>query len=416
MTSHDLLSLAIAILATAGVILRPFRIAEHWFALAGAALLLAGGLLPLPAALGAAAKGTDVYMFLIGMMLLAGMAMREGLFDHLAARAAGAAAGSSERLFLILYLTGTLVTVFLSNDATAVVLTPAVCVVARHARVDPVPHLFSCALIANAASFVLPISNPANLVVFGAAMPPLTVWLADLLLPSLAAIAATYLVLRRIFASRLAAEQPAAPEVPALSASGRLVAGGLVLTAVALVAASAAGADLGWPTLCCGLAVLAGTALLGGNSPLPVLRHVTWGVLPLVAGLFILVEAVFRTGVLAPLTAALEQGGQSAPRLAAALAGVGFGTASNLMNNLPAGLVAATALHGAEVPRRLVDAVLIGVDLGPNLSVTGSLATILWLIVLRREGVRISAGAFLKVGVLAMPVALCAALATLILI
>lgn len=414
MTLQDSLILAIAALATAGVILRPLALPEAWFAGTGAALITVTGLLPLQRAAAAVLKGGDVYMFLTGMMILAGMALREGLFGHLAARVAGAARGSSSRLFFILYLTGTLVTVFLSNDATAVVLTPAICVTARHAKVDPLPHLFACALVANAASFVLPISNPANLVVFGAAMPRLSTWLGDLLLPALAAIAITYLVLRLRFARTFAAERPQAPEVPALSRSGGLVAAGIGLTALALTAASAVGADLGGPTLACGLAVLVGVTLATGENPLPLLKTLSWSVLPLVAGLFVLVEAVFHTGLLTPLTHVLADGTATAPRLTAALAGLGFGTAANLMNNLPAGLVAATALHGAELPRRLTEAALLGIDLGPNLSVTGSLATILWLIVLRREGIRIGAGAFLRIGVLAMPAALAAALALLL--
>ena len=69
-------------------------------------------------------------------------------------------------------------TIFLSNDATAVVLTPAVYAATRARGVEPLPYLFVCAFIANAASFVLPISNPANLVVFGDHMPPLVEWLA----------------------------------------------------------------------------------------------------------------------------------------------------------------------------------------------------------------------------------------------
>ncbi|WP_127903769.1 SLC13 family permease [Solirhodobacter olei] len=414
MSPDQILTLVVAALATAGVILRPFRIAEVWFATAGAALLVALGLLSPRAALTAVLKGTDVYLFLAGMMMLAALALREGLFDHLAARAAGAANGSSTRLFLGLYLTGTLVTAFLSNDATAVVLTPAVCVTARHARVDPLPHLFGCAFIANAASFVLPISNPANLVVFGAAMPPLGTWLADLLLPAVAAIVVTYFVLRRAFAADLAAARPHVPEVPPLSRTGQLAAGGIVLAAVALVAASAVGADLGGPTLLCGLAALVGVTLVGGTSPLPLLRQVSWGVLPLVAGLFVLVEGAFRTGLFVPLTGALAHWGTTVPRLAAALAGAGFGTVSNLMNNLPAGLVAATALHQAEAPRRMVEAVAMGIDLGPNLSVTGSLATILWLIVLRREGIEVRAGQFLRIGAVAMPLALGAALMLLL--
>ena len=76
------------------------------------------------------------------------------------------------------------------------------------------------------------------------------------------------------------------------------------------------------------------------------------------------------------------------------------------MNNLPAGLIAGDAVRDAQVPDQVTRAILIGVDLGPNLSVTGSLATILWLTALRREGQNIGAGTFLKIGVLVMPPAL----------
>src|SRR6202012_266427 len=98
--------------------------------------------------------------------------------------------------FLLVYGVGTLVTAFLSNDATAIVLTPAVYAATRAAGATPLPYLFVCAFIANAASFVLPISNPANLVVYGAHMPHLGDWLRQFALPSLASIVVTYVVLR----------------------------------------------------------------------------------------------------------------------------------------------------------------------------------------------------------------------------
>src|SRR5215475_1348002 len=183
-------------LATAGVMIRPFRISEPVWALAGAVALVVLGLLPIRDALAGVARGVDVYLFLIGMMLIAELAKREGLFDYLAAFAVEHARGSPQRLFLLVYAVGILVTVFLSNDATAIVLTPAVYAATRAAGAKPLPYLFVCAFIANAASFVLPISNPANLVVFGARMPALTEWLRLFALPSAASIVLTYVVLR----------------------------------------------------------------------------------------------------------------------------------------------------------------------------------------------------------------------------
>src|ERR1700678_3731196 len=129
-------------------------------------------------------------------MLVSESARRAGVFDWLASLAVTAARGSRARLFGLVYLVGIVVTVFLSNDATAVVLTPAVYAAVQKARTKPLPYLFICAFIANAASFVLPISNPANLVVYGKQLPPLLPWLKTFFLPSLCSILATYVALR----------------------------------------------------------------------------------------------------------------------------------------------------------------------------------------------------------------------------
>jgi arsenical pump membrane protein len=403
----------IAGLATFGVIARPWNFPEFVWAAAGAALLALLNLLPWPDALAAAAKGTDVYFFLVGMMLLAEVARKEGLFDWLAAQAVRSAKGSARRLFLIIYIVGTAVTVLLSNDATAVVLTPAVYAATRAAKVEPLPYLFICAFIANAASFVLPISNPANLVVFGAQMPPLSQWMRYFALPSLVAIAATYVALRLMQRRALDASVAVVDEMPTPTLGGKLAACGIVLTAVVLLAASAFGRDLGLPTFAAGTVVTIIVLAIGRQSPVPVLKDVSWSVLPLVAGLFILVEGMNRTGVLPSLAHILKNAAAASPHVTSWIAGVGVAIASNLINNLPMGLIAATTSQAAQVPQQVTGAILIGVDLGPNLSVTGSLATILWLIALRREGEHVAARQFLKLGLVVMPPALLLALLAL---
>lgn len=409
---------AIAALATLGVILRPFAWPEAVWAVAGAGLLVLLGLIPWQAALEGTAKGADVYLFLVGMMLLSEIARKEGLFDWLAAHAVRAAKGSATRLFLLVYVVGTVVTVFLSNDACAVVLTPAVFAATRAAGVkQPLPYLFICAFIANAASFVLPISNPANLVVFAEAMPPLGRWLATFTLPSLLAIVATYVVLRLTQDARLKTETVAtAVATPALSLGGMVAGGGIVATGAALIGASAAGLELGLPTFIAGLATTLVVLLIGRGGLVAVVRDVSWGVLPLVAGLFVLVEALEKTGLLRTLADLLGRAAQGDPAATAWAGGALVAFGSNLVNNLPAGLLAGAAVQSAQVSETVAGAILIGVDLGPNLSVTGSLATILWLTAIRREGLHVSAWAFLKLGALVMPPALALALAALILV
>jgi arsenical pump membrane protein len=294
-----------------------------------------------------------------------------------------------------------------------VVLTPAVYAATRAAKVEPLPYLFACAFIANAASFVLPISNPANLVVFGKAMPPLADWLRAFAAPSLAAILATYLALRLTQRRALEGDVAAIGAIAPLTRGGKLTAIGILATAIVLLTASALDRDLGLPTFIAGAGVTVLVLAIGRQSPWPVLSDISWSVLPLVAGLFILVEGLNRTGVLPALARILKQASITAPQLTAWIAGVVVAIASNLVNNLPMGLIAATTGQAAQVSRHVLGAILIGVDLGPNLSVTGSLATILWLIVLRREGEHVGAWQFLKLGLIVMPPALLLSLAAL---
>jgi arsenical pump membrane protein len=402
----------IAAMATAGVILRPFALPEFIWAITGAVLLIALHLLPAADALAGVVKGSDVYLFLIGMMLLAELARQEGLFDWLAVNAARAAGGSATRLFTMVFAVGTVVTVFLSNDATAVVLTPAVAAVVKAAKAkQPLPYLFICAFVANAASFVLPISNPANLVIYGSHMPPLLRWLPTYALPSVLSILATYLVLRWTQRGSLREPVSSENEPPRLTLCGKLAAVGIGTTAVVLLVSSAFDVQLGLPTFIAGVATAVLVLARSEHRPLAVLRSVSWGVLPLVAGLFVLVEALQKTGVtddLAELLRGLEHWSATG---AAWVAGVGLAVGCNLVNNLPAGLLAGRVVEVAGVPDHVRTAVLIGVDLGPNLSVTGSLATILWLTALRREGLHVNAWAFLKLGALVMPPALALAIA-----
>jgi arsenical pump membrane protein len=405
--SPHVITWTVAALATAGVIVRPFNLPEAIWAVAGAVLLLAMGLLSPRDALTGVAKGSDVYLFLFGMMLLAEIAREEGLFAWLAAIAASHAKGSARRLFMLTYGVGTIVTIFLSNDATAVVLTPAVAAAVHTAKAEqPLPYLLICAFIANAASFVLPISNPANLVIYGSHMPPLLQWLPSYALPSVVSIAATYLLLRWTQRGALGQEIATDVPVPILSGAGKTAAIGIAATAIVLLVSSAMDIALGLPTAIAGTATAVVVLICERKGPWIVVKDISWGVLPLVAGLFVLVEALDKTGLIGMITALLRDEAQRSVIWAAWGAGIVVAVASNLVNNLPTALIAGGAVQSAQVQDQITRAVLIGVDLGPNLSVTGSLATILWLTALRREGEAVGAVTFLKLGIVVMPPAL----------
>ncbi len=428
MLSHLLLS-AIVGLSILLMLVRPRGIAEAYWVVGGALLLLALRLISPQLAGRAVAEGADVYLFLIGMMLLSALAREHGVFDWLSSLAVRRADGSAARLFTLVYGIGTLVTIFLSNDATAVVLTPAIFTVVRRANVPPLPYLFSCAMIANAASFTLPISNPANLVVFSQAMPPLGRWLASFSLPSLLSIVATYAALRWLFKTELHARineiegetedetkvetedetKVETEDAIDLPGNGRLVLAGLGLTVAVLLAASALHRDLGLPTCLAALAITLAVSFKARSNPLRLAKEVSWATLALVAGLFIMVNAVESVGALKFTGAALRWAEGQAPAIGALITSFALGILNNLVNNLPLGLIAGATLQAGHAKGMMASAVLIGVDLGPNLSVTGSLATMLWLIALRQEQLDVSFWKFLKVGAVTMPIAMLAA-------
>jgi len=397
---------------------RPRGISEVWWISGGAFLLIVLRLVPLALAGQAVAKGTDVYLFLVGMMLLSELAREQGVFDWVASVAVRGAAGSCSRLFLLVYGVGTLVTIFMSNDATAVVLTPAILAAVRKAKVSPLPYLFVCALIANAASFVLPISNPANLVVFHTGMPPLGRWLTDFGVPSLLSIIVTFLAMQIIFRDELCKSIECEVDDVKLSGNGKLVLVGLALMIAVLLTASAMKKDLGLPTCLAALVITAVVSIKARSNPAKLAREISWGTLLLVAGLFVMVDAVESQGALNLTQQWLAWASSLGQSIGAMVVGFAVGIANNIVNNLPLGLIAGGTIQAAHTKGLMANAVLIGVDLGPNLSVTGSLATILWLLALRKdsgggsggEKLDVSFWKFLKVGAVAMPVALFAAL------
>jgi arsenical pump membrane protein len=404
--------LAICLGAVAGMLVRPWRVPEMAWACTGAMLLVVLGLITPQDAWSAILRGGDVDLFLAGMMLLSELARREGVFDWLASHAVGWSRGSPAKLFTLIYLLGVIVTAVLSNDATAVVMTPAVYTAARKAEADPLPALLACALVANAASFVLPISNPANLVMFDGAMPQLGAWFAAFFLPSVLAIGATYAMLRFAERRHLRGQCRASVEPISLSRRGAIALSGIGATGVALLVVSMLAWPLGLATFITGSGTALCLWLRGSRDDVrETLRGISWGILPLVAGLFVLVAGLGRAGLIARIAGILARAAECDPAATAAQAGTLVAVASNLVNNLPAGLVASTAIGQAHPPPLVTDAMLIGVDLGPNLSITGSLATILWLAAVRREGQDVTFWRFLRVGAVVMPPALILALA-----
>jgi len=403
------LAIALAAVALVGILVRPFGLNPAWWAAGGALLLAATGALPAPAALAALQRGVDVYLFLIGMMALAEFARAHGVFAWLAAHAVRAAGGSRLRLLLLVYGTGIATTAFFSNDATIVVLTPAVLEALALTDADPVPYAIACALVANAASLALPIANPSNLVFFAGEMPTLAHWFGSFGWASVAAVALTFgglaIVFRREVAAPLVVCEDREPE-PAPDSLGVVT---LAVALGALVVTSSLGGPLGLVTCCLGAAATLLTVARDARAAGGIVRRIAWPVVVLTAGLFVVVEALDLAGAAslprATFAWASHLNGPLGPL------GVAAATtfASNVATNLPVGLDVGKYVVGNHPPAALGSAALVGVNVGPNFSLGGSLATLLWIGIVHRAGIRMTALRFAKIGLLVTPAALLAA-------
>ncbi len=300
-------------------------------------------------------------------------------------------------------------TALLSNDTTAIVLTPAIFAALARTNVDPLPYLYACAFVANAASFLLPISNPANLVLFGPAIPALLPWIWVFGLSSVVAIGVTYFSLRFAVWNDIQGPYSAHPGAVVLQRRGIAAAIAVGLGALALVVAAFAGFDLGVTALVS--AVFAGCICVCFDRGIVLFigRHVSWQVVPLVAGLFVVVRALDSANAVDLVRHLLTTASALGPVRGNALTASVFAVADNLFNNLPVALAGGFAIASAHVASGTRAAMVVAVDLGPNLSVTGSLATLLWLIVLRREGIEVTPLQFLRLGAVVTIPALAAA-------
>ncbi|MEW2121435.1 arsenic transporter [Streptomyces sp. NPDC005474] len=411
--SAEALSIVLLIAVLACAVVRPFGLPEAVVAVPAAVLVVVTGAISPEHAWEEAERLGPVIGFLAAVLVLAHFCDVEGLFRACGAWMARWAANRPGRLLTSVFVLASAITAVLSLDATIVLLTPVVFATAARTGVRPKPHTYACAHLSNTASLLLPVSNLTNLLAFSASGLSFTRFAALMTLPWLVAIGAEYLVFRRFFADDLAA--PASPEAAGKDASDAdapefplfaLVT--VACTLAGFVVASALGVDPAWAALA-GALVLAGRALVRRHAtPVVVWRATAPGFLAFVLALGIVVRAVVDNGLADALGRVLPDGtGLVALLGIAALAAV----LANLINNLPAVLVllplTATAGPGA------VLAVLLGVNIGPNLTYAGSLATLLWRRIVHRYEHEVGIGEFTRLGMISVPAALIPAVVAL---
>jgi arsenical pump membrane protein len=316
---------------------------------------------------------------------------RAGLFDALAARIAVGAGGSPRRLLALVFAAAAAVTAVLGLDATVVLLTPAAFPDARRARLDARPSLYACTHLANTASVLLPISNLTNLLAFRATDLSFAHFAALMVLPWAAMLVVEWAGLTRTFRGELAAPRGRTPTgAPPLPRAPLIV-------LAATFAGFLVGIDPAWPAVAGAAAMVAVERV----KPADVVRAVDLPLLGFVLGLALIVRAVGAHGG-ADLASDLLPGGDDVLALLGAT--VVAAVLANLLNNVPAVLLLLPAAAAAGPATVL--AVLIGVNAGPNLTPTGSLATLLWRRILRAREAEPPIGEFLRLGALTVPPAL----------
>jgi arsenical pump membrane protein len=396
------LSLAGLAATLAAAVARPRWLPEAVVAVAAAVGLVAVGAVTVSRARQAVGHLAPTIGFLAALLLLADGCRREGLFEALGDLMARGSRDSPRRLLALVFAVASSVTVVLGLDPTIVLLTPVVLATATRLHMSPEPDVYATVHLANSASLLLPISNLTNLLVFTASGLSFTGFAALMLLPTLAAIAVEWVVLNRFFAAELG--RPLAREaVPAAPHLPRLALAVLSATLVGFLVGSLFGVSPVW-IAAAGAAAITVPALVRRTAKAgDVLRAIQPSFLLFVLGLGVIVAAASDNGLATAVRMVLP-GGTSLP----ALLGIAAVSAllANLVNNLPAILIIAPVAVASGPPALL--AALVGVNVGPNLTYAGSLATLLWRRLLRAEDTDVHLGQFLRLGAATVPAALAA--------
>jgi len=413
----ELLALALLAAVLIFTMLQPRGLSEAMVAVPAAAIAVVLGIVSPAEAVRQIQMLGPTVGFLAAILVLAHLADDAGLFVWLGGVLGRCSGGQPRRLLVLVFATAAATTAVLSLDATVVLLTPVVFRTVVGLGLRAKPHVYACAHLANSASTLLPVSNLTNLLAFSATGLSFLQFAAIMGLPWLAVIAVEYVVFRWFFRDDLrrapVAEVndgpiPPSPAVP-IPAPPVFVLAVLVFTLAGFGASSLVGVEPVWVAVA-GAGVLAARSLVRREITVPgLVREASPFFCLFVLALGIVVAGVTGQGMGHRLGALLPTESSFAGLLGVALVAA---VLANLVNNLPATLVILGVL-GLNPAPGLVLAMLIGVNVGPNLTYVGSLATLLWRRVLASRQAAPALTEFLRLGVLTVPVGLLAGVAAL---
>ena len=403
--------LLVVALTLGAIVVRPRGLGEAWAAAAGAAAMLLLGAVTPADALTVGRETADVLLFLFGMMVLTWLVEQAGVFDRLADVVASLARGSGPALYGLVFLLAAAVTALLSLDVTVLILTPIVYALVSRRRLDALPFMFACTFVANTGSLILPISNLTNLLLYAQFRLDFAAFAGRMWLPNFVAVLVNLLVFRWLFRDRLPDRfTPGSDALP--EAGWWFWTAGIVLAATlaGLLGSGLAHRPLAWPALIGG-----GVLLVIGLASRTVrlretLEAVSWPLFGFIIGMFLVVRG-FEQAWVDRLAFPLPT--EPLPALLLAVGANAIG--SNVVNNVPMTLLSLPfiARSGGATREALAYGTLVGANIGPTLTTYGSLATMLWLALIRKRGLDVSTVEYLRVALITTPIVLGATTLTL---
>ena len=406
-TGRIVVTLTVFAAMLALVVVRPRRWSEAWWTVLGAAAMLVLGLVSPREAIGATMAGKNALLFLLSLLALSLLVGKSGFFDWAAIRCARIAKGSAHSLYRNAFVLCAIVTAIFSLDTTAVMLTPVMLAIVRRLKLPAAPYVVLCAFVANVGSLVLPISNLTNILFADAFHMTFGAFAARMIAPQFTALITTYALLRwhfrRELPNRFDGESLPDPASMVPNRAYFLVCVTvLVVVLVGYFLAPFVGVE---PYVIAfagsGALVIAGAAT--GRVHIRAAGELSWGLFPFIVGLFVAVQGLENLGIVGVSARWLAHMRPGSPgKLLAAAGATAF--ASNIMNNLPAALIARSVLLASHAHTGTVLASLVGADVGSMITPFGSLATMLVLTLARSEGEDVRAGNFVMFGLWATPV------------
>jgi arsenical pump membrane protein len=388
------------------MVLRPRRWNEAWWTMLAAGAMLVLGLVTPHEALGAILAGKNTLLFLLSLLALSLLIGKSGFFDWCAIRCARIAKGDAHSLYRNAFVAGAIITAILSLDTTAVMLTPIMLALVKRLKVPAAPYVVLCAFVANVGSLLLPISNLTNLLFAEAFHQTFAAFASRMILPQLVALVTTFAVLRWRFRLDL----PNRFEIEALPEPANVVpdrayflvcVGVLAAVLICYFLAPLMGLEpYVFAFAASGVLALAG--MLSGRVQVGAIREIAWDVFPFFIGLFVAVQGLENLGIVAASSRWLAEMKPGSAEKLLATAGATALT-SNLMNNLPAALIARSVLLRSHAHVGTVLAALVGTNVGPMVTPFGSLATMLVLAFARRDGEEVHTGELVLFGLWAVP-------------